>query len=77
MRFHLPSFIIGYAAGAGTAALADRFRPLAVEIATSVYRAFDALAARLVIVREDVEDVLAEARARARGVQHRIAEPVH
>jgi hypothetical protein len=67
MRFHWPSFLLGYAAGIGTAALAEQLRPLLVELATAAYRAVDAAAARLVMVREDVEDILAEARARARG----------
>jgi hypothetical protein len=67
MRFHVPSFLIGYVAGAASAVAWDRIRPLAVEVAAAGYRAFDAAAARVVIVREDIEDLLAEARARVRG----------
>jgi hypothetical protein len=77
MRFHWPSFVIGWAAGAGSAMAWDRIRPLLVEVTAATYRAFDAAAARVVMVREDVEDILAEARARVRGLEHRAAEPVH
>ncbi len=68
MRFHLPSFVIGYAAGAGTILAAHRLRPLLVEVATAFYRLGDTLLARAAIKKEDLEDVLAEARARARGM---------
>jgi hypothetical protein len=68
MRFHWPSFLIGYGAGVGSAALSRRFRPLMLEVATTLYRTFDSLAAQLVMRREDLEDLLAEARARARAV---------
>jgi hypothetical protein len=68
MRFHWPSFLLGYGAGLGSAAVSERLRPLALEIATTLYRAADGLAAQLVMKREDLQDLLAEARARARGV---------
>jgi hypothetical protein len=77
MKFHWTSFVLGYAAGAGSAMAWDRVRPLLVEVAAATYRAFDAAAARVVMVREDVEDLLAEARARARGLEHHATEPVH
>jgi hypothetical protein len=77
MRFHWPSFVVGYAAGAGSAMASKRLRPLLVELAAAGYRAFDAAAARVVMLREDVEDLLAEARARVRGVEHSAAESVH
>jgi hypothetical protein len=77
MRFHLPSFVLGYAAGAGSAMAWDRIRPLLVEVAAATYRAFDGLAARAIMVREDVQDLLAEARQRVRGIEHRAASPVH
>lgn len=67
--FNLPSFLFGYAAGAGTMAFARRLRPLLLEVATTLYRAADALAARAAMKREDLEDLLAEARARARRQQ--------
>jgi hypothetical protein len=77
MKFHAPSFLIGYAAGASSAAAWERLRPLFVELAAATYRAVDAAAARLVMAREDVEDLLAEARALARGVERRATGPVH
>jgi hypothetical protein len=77
MRFHWPSFLLGYAAGAGSAMAWDHIRPLIVEVAAATYRAFDAAAARVVIVREDFEDLLAEARARVRGVEHQAVEHTH
>jgi hypothetical protein len=67
MRFHLPSFLLGVATGASGAALAPRLRPLALEIATDCYRVIDAAMLRLARGREDMSDLLAEARARARG----------
>jgi hypothetical protein len=67
MRFHLPSFLIGYAAGAATAVLSHRLRPLLLEIATAAYRVGDVVVARLATTREDLEDLVAEARARARN----------
>jgi hypothetical protein len=73
MKFHWPSFLLGYGAGIGSAALSARLRPLAVELATTAYRAIDALAAQVVMKREDLEDLLAEARARARGF---LSQPV-
>jgi hypothetical protein len=66
MRFHLPSFMAGVAVGAGGAALAPRLRPIVVEIAADAYRAFDALMLRVARGREDLSDLLAEARKRAR-----------
>ena len=67
MRFHLPSFLLGVATGASGAALAPRLRPLVLEIATDCYRVIDAAMLRLARGREDIADLLAEARARARG----------
>lgn len=67
MRFHLPSFLLGVATGASGAALAPRLRPLVLEIATDCYRVIDAAMLRLARGREDVADLLAEARARARS----------
>jgi enoyl-CoA hydratase/carnithine racemase len=66
MKFHLPSFLIGWASGAGTALLAPRLRKLAMELATTGYRVADGVAVRLARKREDFEDLLAEAKARAR-----------
>ena len=67
MRFHLPSFVLGIAAGAGGAAIAPRLRPLVLELATDCYRIYDAAMLRLARGRENLQDLLAEARALARG----------
>ncbi|HTR51417.1 MAG TPA: hypothetical protein VMJ10_11965 [Kofleriaceae bacterium] len=66
MRFHLPSFLLGAVVGASGAALAPRLRPVAVELATGCYKLLDAALVKLARGREDVSDLLAEARARAR-----------
>jgi hypothetical protein len=71
MRFHIPSFFVGVAVGAGGVALAPRLRPIAVEIASDAYRAIDALMLRLARGRENVQDLLAEARARAKKLAKR------
>jgi hypothetical protein len=75
MRFHLPSFLLGVATGASGAALGPRLRPLVLEIATDCYRVIDAAMLRLARGREDVADLLAEARARARGRLRRNGAP--
>ena len=66
MRFHLPSYMLGVATGAGGAALAPRLRPIVLEIATGCYRVVDAVVMRIARSRENFSDLLAEARARAR-----------
>lgn len=67
MKFHWPSFLLGYGAGLGSAGLARHMRPFFVELATAAWRLADEIVGRVVMVREDVEDVVAEAKARARG----------
>jgi hypothetical protein len=80
MRFHLPSFMLGVATGASGAALAPRLRPLVLEIATGYYRIFDAAMLRIARGRENLSDLAAEARSRARdrlrarGVRSHVAE---
>jgi hypothetical protein len=66
MVFHFPSFLLGYASGAATVLIGRHLRPVVVEAAAAAYQAADAVAARLAMLREDVEDLLAEARARSR-----------
>ena len=68
MKFHLTSFLLGTAVGASGAALAPRLRPVALELATGCYRVLDAARVKLARGRENVSDLLAEARARARGL---------
>ncbi len=75
MKFDVSSFVVGCAVGAGAAALYPRLKPLIVDLAAAGYRTADALAARIGVTREDFEDVLAEARARARGPQVVAAAP--
>jgi hypothetical protein len=67
MIFHFGSFALGYAAGLGTAAVAPRLRRLGVSLATVAFRVVDGFAVRAARKREDLEDMLAEARARARA----------
>jgi hypothetical protein len=67
MKFHLPSYVLGVVTGASGAALARRLRPLAVEIAAGCYSVADAIGVRIARTRENLSDVLAEARARARS----------
>jgi hypothetical protein len=67
MRLHLGSFLMGCAVAAGGMALGPRLRPILVDLAAVAYRSIDRLGARLSVAREDLEDTLAEARARARG----------
>lgn len=69
MQFHLPSFLLGYGSGIVTALFADRLRPVLVELGAMAYRALGGAGAVLETRREDVEDILAEAKARA-GVSH-------
>ncbi len=71
MKFHLPSFLIGYGAGAGTVLLGKHLRPVLLEIATVGFRFVDTVAAKAAIRQEDMEDLFAEARARARAKTHR------
>jgi hypothetical protein len=66
MKFHWPSFLLGVAAGAAGAAMWERLRPVAVELAAGGYGLTHALWARVATWQEDAEDLLAEARARAR-----------
>lgn len=71
MKFHVPSFALGVAVGASGATLAPRVRPLVLEIATAGYRMADAVLLRAARSRESFSDLLAEARARARGLRRR------
>lgn len=72
MKLHLSSFLLGFGVGASTAVVAPRLRPVALELATTCYKIADALLVRAARTREDVSDLLAEARARAR---HRLRRP--
>jgi hypothetical protein len=65
MRFHLPSFLLGCLTGATAKALSTRLRPVAVEVAAVAYQVLDVVKGHAARRREDLEDLLAEARARA------------
>jgi hypothetical protein len=67
MKFHVPSFLIGCVTGAAARSVAPRLRAVALEIATSLYALADAVGTQAARRREDLADLLAEARARARG----------
>ena len=66
MKFHVPSFLIGCAVGAAAVVALPRLKPVLVEIGASACKLYDVAMARLAMAREDVEDLLAEAKARAR-----------
>lgn len=66
MRFHLPSFLLGVAAGASGVAFAERIRPVVREMATACFGVYDSAMLRIARAREDTADLLAEARATAR-----------
>jgi hypothetical protein len=67
MRFHVPSFVLGFLTGMTAKAIAPRIRPVALDIATVAYRLARTVTTHAARRREDFEDLLAEARARARG----------
>lgn len=77
MKFHLPSYLLGVVTGAGGATLAPRLRPITLEVATAFYRAGDAIMLRVARGRENISDLLAEARARARGKIRRRRADLH
>jgi hypothetical protein len=66
MRLYVPSFLLGVSVGAAGAVVAPRLRPLALEIATAFYKIADQAMLRVARGREDIADLLAEAKARAR-----------
>jgi hypothetical protein len=67
MLFHLPSFALGYASGIATAVITPRLKPIGMELATAAFRLWDAMAVGAARRREDLQDLVAEARARARN----------
>ena len=69
MKFHWPSFLLGCGIGAMGVLAARRFRPLVVELATAAYQLADTVGARVAMLGEDAEDMLAEARARAHSAR--------
>jgi predicted RNA-binding Zn ribbon-like protein len=77
VSFHLPSFLLGYGAGATSVLAARHLRPLLVELATLGYRFVDAVAARAAMRQEDLEDLFAEAKARAARSRQGAAKAPH
>lgn len=67
MRFHFTSFVLGIGVGAAAVLVGRHMRPVAVELARAGYQVTDVLSARVAMMQEDFDDMLAEARARARG----------
>jgi mRNA-degrading endonuclease toxin of MazEF toxin-antitoxin module len=67
MKFHVSSFIIGMAAGAAYVGMGKRAHPIVMELAAAGYRLADGLAAQAAVRMEDWQDMLAEAKARARA----------
>jgi hypothetical protein len=68
MKFHLPSFLLGCATGAAVKSLAPRLKPVVLEVVTAGYRIADKVTSGAARRREDLEDLFAEARARARAL---------
>lgn len=68
MFFHVGSFAFGFASGFATAKLTPRLRGIALELVTLGVRLADSLALRVAQKREDLEDLVAEAKARARTI---------
>jgi hypothetical protein len=54
---------------------AKRLRPVVVELASSAYQLVDAVTATVATRREDMDDLLAEARAQASTLRAEKAEP--
>lgn len=67
MNFHWPSFLLGYGAGIVSTVVAQRMRPVLTELASAGFELLEAVAAKMAMTREDLDDIVAEARARARG----------
>ena len=68
MKFHWPSFLLGCGAGAAGVLFAKQLLPIVVGLATAAYQLSDAVAAQAARSWEDIEDAVAEAKARARPV---------
>lgn len=69
MNFSFSSFALGFVSGYATARLMPQLRPLLVEVLSVVYRVADGVAVQAARRREDLEDLVAEARARARRIR--------
>jgi hypothetical protein len=65
--------MLGYALGAASVVVRRQLRPVLLEAATMAYRFADAVVTRAAQKKEDLEDLLAEARARATELRLRAA----
>ena len=66
MKLPFSPFLLGYGAGACTVLLGKRLRPLLLELATVLYRLTDSVVVKATMKQEDLANLLAEARVRAR-----------
>ncbi|QRK12517.1 hypothetical protein JQX13_22315 [Archangium violaceum] len=66
MKFDLPSFLLGSGAAASAVLFGKRLRPVLLDLATLLYRATDSVLARTPMKQEHLEELLFNARARAR-----------
>jgi hypothetical protein len=66
MVFHFGSFALGFASGFLTAKVTPRLRTVGLELVSMSVRVVDGLVVRLAQKREDLQDLVAEAKARAR-----------
>jgi hypothetical protein len=73
--FHLGSFSLGFVSGFATAKLTPRLRAVGLELMTIGVRLADGFSMRMAQRREDLEDMLAEARARVRAGQETTMNP--
>jgi hypothetical protein len=73
MKFHLPSFLLGVAAGAAGRSLWDRFRPVVTELTAAGAELGESLWSRTAIWQEDAEDAIVASRTRTRARARRSA----
>ena len=59
MRLDLPSFALGFGAGATSATVARGVRPLILALGTAIARGVDSFAANIATLQEDVDDLVA------------------
>ncbi len=66
MKLPLSSFLLGYGVGACTVLLGRRLSPLLLEVVTAIYRLADTVVVKATMKQENLANLLAEARGRAR-----------
>ena len=75
MKFHFPSFLLGFGAGAASVTAARGMRPLLGGLATVMTRAIDEVGARMAILQQEVDALVAETRTRARSRSRMASRP--